>query len=199
MSLRFILASASPTRRKILEAARVPFETMPANVDERRIESELLGQGAEARVVAEKLAAHKALEVSRRAKGALVLGADQVLDCEGRLFSKANNLRVARETLKRLRGRKHELVSAMVLMCNGSTEWRHVEIAELWVREFSDDFLDEYLEQEGDAILGSVGCYRIEGRGAQLFEKVVGDQFTIRGLPLFPLLGILRERGVIPK
>jgi septum formation protein len=199
LSARLVLASASLTRQRILDAARVTFETDAPNVDERRIEDGLLAQGAKADVIAANLAEQKALDVSRRVKDALVLGADQVLVCEGKLFSKAKNLTSARETLKQFRGRKHELISAMALIHNESTEWRHVEVAELWVREFSDAFLDEYLEQEGEDILGSVGCYRIEGRGAQLFEKVVGDQFTIRGLPLFPLLGVLRKKGVIPK
>ena len=198
MSARLILASASLTRQKILDAASVPFETVAPNVNEGRIKDELLARGAKADMIASALAEQKALDVSGRVKNTLVLGADQVLVCEGKLFSKAENLTDARETLKQFRGRKHELISAMALVRNESTEWRHVEIAELWVRDVSDAFLDEYLEQEGGDILGSVGCYRIEGRGAQLFEKVMGDQFTIRGLPLFPLLGVLREKGVIP-
>lgn len=199
MSTRLILASASPTRRNILEHAGVAFEARTPNVDERRIESELLAQGAKADAVALGLAERKALDVSRLEKDALVLGADQVLVCEGKLFSKSDDLKAARATLMQFRGRKHELVSSMALIGNGSIEWRHVEIAELWMRQFSDRFLDDYLEQEGEDILGSVGCYRIEGCGAQLFEKVVGDQFTIRGLPLIPLLGVLREKGVVQK
>jgi len=193
-----ILASASLARKNILNAARVPFETIAPDVDERRIKDDLLAQGAKPDTIAATLAEQKALEVSGRVENSLVLGADQVLVCEGKLFSKAENLTDARETLKRFRGRKHELISAMALVRNGSCEWRYVEIAELWVRDLSDAFLDSYLEQEGEDLLGSVGCYRIEGRGAQLFEKVVGDHFTIRGLPLFPLLGVLREKGVLP-
>ncbi len=198
MSARLILASASPTRRKILAAASVPFEAAVPNVDEGRIKDDLLGQGAEPDMVAAALAEQKALDISEQTKNTLVLGADQVLVCEGKLFSKAENLMDARETLKKFRGRKHELISAMALIRNKTTEWRHVAIAELWVRDFSDAFLDAYIEQEGEDILGSVGCYRIEGRGAQLFDKVVGDQFTIRGLPLLPLLSVLREKGIIP-
>ena len=198
MSARLILASASLTRKKILADANVPFEADAPNVDERRIKDELLARGAKPDMIAATLAEQKALDVAGRVKNSLVLGADQVLVCEGTLFSKAENLVDARETLRRFRGRKHELISAMALVRNGFSEWRYVEIAELWVRDFSDAFLDAYLEQEGEDILGSVGCYRIEGGGAQLFEKVVGDQFTIRGLPLFPLLGVLREKGVIP-
>ncbi len=149
MSARLILASASLTRQKILAAASVPFETAAPNVNEGRIKDELLARGAKADMIASTLAEQKALDVSGRVKNTLVLGADQVLVCEGKLFSKAENLTDARETLKQFRGRKHELISAMALVRNESTEWRHVEIAELWVRDVSDAFLDEYLEQEG--------------------------------------------------
>lgn len=195
--MRFVLASASPTRREILRAAHVSFETATADVDEERIKNELLGKGAAADAIALALAEEKALEVSARETNSLVLGADQVLVCDGALFSKAESLTEAKESLKQFRGRTHELISAMVLVHNGAIEWRHAEIAELWVRDFSDSFLEEYVAQEGKDILGSVGCYRIEGRGAQLFEKIIGDQFTIMGLPLFPLLGALRTRGIV--
>jgi len=198
LSARLILASASLTRKKILADANVPFEAAAPNIDERRIKDELLAQGAKPDMIAATLAEQKALGVAGRVKNSLVLGADQVLVCEGKLFSKAENLVDARETLRQFRGRKHELISAMALVRNGFSEWRYVEIAELWVRDFSDAFLDAYLEQEGEDILGSVGCYRIEGGGAQLFEKIVGDQSAICGLPIFPLLDVLREKGIIP-
>ncbi len=199
MSAHFILASASPTRREILSAAGVPFEIKLPDVDEDRIKDELLDTGAAAGAIATALAEQKAMDVSARAENALVLGADQVLVCDGELFSKAKNLTEARESLKRFRGRRHELISALALVRDETTEWLHLESAELWVRDFSEAFLDAYLEQEGAGILGSVGCYRIEGGGAQLFEKIIGDQFTIRGLPLFPLLGALRARGIMAK
>ena len=199
MSAHFILASASPTRREILSAAGVPFEIKLPDVDEDRIRDGLLDTGAAAGAIATALAEQKAMDVSARAENALVLGADQLLVCDGELFSKAENLTEARESLKRFRGRRHELISAMALVRDETTEWLHLESAELWVRDFSDAFLDAYLEQEGAEILGSVGCYRIEGGGAQLFEKIIGDQFTIRGLPLFPLLGALRARGIMAK
>nr|TFG55350.1 MAG: septum formation protein Maf [Hyphomicrobiales bacterium] len=199
MSANLILASASASRRAILQSAGVAFESLSPRVDEKSIKNALLRDGASASAIALALAEKKAAEVSARAENALVLGADQVLVCEGQLFSKAEDMSQARETLKRFRGRQHELISAMALVRNETTEWLHVETAELWVRDFSDAYLEEYLEQEGDDILGSVGCYRIEGRGAQLFEKVVGDQFTIRGLPLFPLIATLRARGIVPK
>jgi septum formation protein len=205
LNSRLILASASPTRREILSAARITFQSVVPNVDEDIVKRKLLRDGAAASAIASALAEQKALDVSAGMRtgtvgdDTLVLGADQVLVCDGELFSKAEDLMQASHCLKRFRGRKHELISAMALVRKGVTEWLYFESAELWVRDFSDTFLEEYLEKEGDNILGSVGCYRIEGRGAQLFEKIIGDQFTIRGLPLFPLLGALRVRGIVPK
>jgi septum formation protein len=205
LNSRLILASASPTRREILSAARITFQSVVPNVDEDIVKRKLLRDGAAASAIASALAEQKALDVSAGMRtgtvgdDTLVLGADQVLVCDGELFSKAEDLMQASHCLKRFRGRKHELISAMALVRKGVTEWLYFESAELWVRDFSDAFLEEYLEKEGDNILGSVGCYRIEGRGAQLFEKIIGDQFTIRGLPLFPLLGALRVRGIVPK
>jgi septum formation protein len=203
LNSRLILASASPTRREILSAAKITFQSIAPNVDEDIVKRKLLRDGAVASAVASALAEQKALDVSASmgtvGDDTLVLGADQVLVCDGELFSKAEDLMQASHCLKRFRGRKHELISAMALVRKGVTEWLYFESAELWVRDFSDVFLEEYLEKEGDNILGSVGCYRIEGRGAQLFEKIIGDQFTIRGLPLVPLLGALRVRGIVPK
>lgn len=199
MSTKFILASASIARRDILEAARIPFEINPASIDEEIIKERLHSEGASAAAIASTLAEQKAMEVSAHAENSLVLGADQILVCEGQVFNKAKNLMQARESLKQFRGRRQELISAVALVRDKKTEWLYAETAELWVRDFSDAFLDDYLEQEGIDILSSVGCYRIEGRGAQLFEKITGNQFTIRGLPLFPLLGALRARGIIQK
>lgn len=198
MMARFILASGSASRRAILSAANVPFESVSPDVDEEAAKAEALRRGVSARSVAQLLADAKALKVSRADAKALVLGADQVLVCDGRLFNKATSIEDARETLQTLRDRKHELISALALAQAGEIVWRHVDGAELWVRNFSDAFLDGYLAREGGEILGSVGCYRIEGMGALLFEKIAGDQFTIRGLSLLPLLGALRERGIIP-
>jgi septum formation protein len=199
LSTKFILASASIARRDILEAARIPFEINPASIDEEIIKERLHSEGASAAAIASTLAEQKAMEVSAHAENSLVLGADQILVCEGQVFNKAKNLMQARESLKQFRGRRQELISAVALVRDKKTEWLYAETAELWVRDFSDAFLDDYLEQEGIDILSSVGCYRIEGRGAQLFEKITGNQFTIRGLPLFPLLGALRARGIIQK
>jgi septum formation protein len=144
------------------------------------------------------LAERKALSVSERHPAALVIGGDQILVCEGRLLNKAANEGEARTTLNALRGRSHELISAVVIARKQETIWRCTDVARLEMRDFSDDFLAEYLKVELPDVLGSVGCYRIEGRGAQLFTKIDGDQFTIRGLPLILLLGALRKFGALP-
>jgi septum formation protein len=199
MTSKFILASASASRKDILTAAQIPFEAIASKVDEDAIKIEAEKNGATPEMLARDLAACKALEVATAHPEALVLGADQLLTLDGKIFSKASSVDDAYATLKLFRGRAHELVGAMVLVERGEVVWEHVEISRLWVRDFSDAFLDEYLASEGEAILGSVGCYRIESMGAQVFEKIEGDQFAIRGLPLFPLLEALRARGIVAK
>lgn len=199
MTMRFILASASASRREILSAARIPFAAIASHIDEEAIKVRALNNGAMPEALAAELAESKALHIGQSDPEALVLGADQLLACDGKVFSKAASLDEARETLKYFRGRKHQLVGALALAHRDKIVWGHVETSELWVRDFSDAFLEEYLAAEGDAILGSVGCYRIEAMGAQLFEKISGDQFAIRGLALFPLLAVLRERGIVPQ
>jgi septum formation protein len=153
---------------------------------------------ADARSTAEVLAECKALSVSKVHSGKLVIGSDQILVCEGRLFSKATDDAGAYATLRSLRGRAHELISSVVIAKEQDVIWRCTDAARLVMRDFSDVFLDEYLRAELPDVLGSVGCYRIEGRGAQLFARIEGDQFTIRGLPLIPLLAALRTQGALP-
>lgn len=194
-----ILASASGTRAKLLQDAGVPFEVVPAHVDEEALKQSLLAEKASHRDIADALAELKALRVAAAHPGALVLGADQVLSFDGTLISKCGSLAEARELLLRLRGQTHELISAMVLAKNGAPVWRHVEKATLTMRDFSDAFLEDYLTAEGNALLSGVGCYRLESRGAQLFSRVTGDHSTILGLPLLPLLSALREQGVIQR
>lgn len=194
-----ILASASGTRAKLLQDAGVPFEVVPAHVDEEALKQSLLAEKASHRDIADALAELKALRISSAHPGALVLGADQVLSFDGTLISKCGSLAEARELLLRLRGQTHELISAMVLAKNGAPVWRHVEKATLTMRDFSDAFLEDYLTAEGNALLSGVGCYRLESRGAQLFSRVTGDHSTILGLPLLPLLSALREQGVIQR
>ena len=192
----FILASGSSSRRTMLAAAGIAFTGVVPDVDEDELRRKMPGdRAADGRAVAEHLAERKAVAVSASHPTALVLGCDQVLVCEGRLFNKALDAAGAGETLRSLRGRPHELISAAVIVSGGTTIWRCTDVATLAMRDFSEAFLEHYLSQEVPDILGSVGCYRIEGRGAQLFERVDGDQFTIRGLPLIPLLAELRARG----
>jgi septum formation protein len=186
---RLVLASASKSRARLLENAGIPFTVRPADIDEDAVKA----SGPDGRTVAEKLAELKASAFA----GELVLGADQVLAYDGRLMSKAATLGEAAEQLRMLRGRRHVLVSAVVLARGSAPVWRHVEESALWMRDFSDAFLESYLAAEGPALLGGVGCYRYEGAGAQLFARVEGDYFSILGLPLVPLLAALREHGVI--
>jgi septum formation protein len=194
-----ILASASQPRAKLQRDAGVTFDVAPARVDEEALKQSLLAEKASHRDIADALAELKALRVSASHPGEWVLGADQVLSFDGALVSKCESLAEARNLLLRLRGKTHDLISAMVLAKNGAPVWRHVEKATLAMRDFSDAFLDDYLAQEGEALLSGVGCYRLEGRGAQLFSRVNGDHSTILGLPLVPLLSALREQGVIAK
>ena len=192
-----ILASASEVRARVLKGAGVDFEVRPAHVDEDAVKDSLLAARAPLRDVADALAELKALRVSTSRPDALVLGADQVLAFEGELVSKCASLDEARTLLRRLRGRTHQLTSALVLAKAGSAIWRTVETATLTMRDFSNRFLDDYLAAEGEELLKGVGCYRLEGRGAQLFERVEGDYFAVLGLPLQPLLAALRQHGIV--
>ena len=157
----------------------------------------MLAEGAPARDIADALAELKAQRVAMRRPDRLVLGADQVLVCDGRLFDKPADLAEARTQLAQLRGKRHHLLSAAVVFEDMRPVWRHVGRADLTMRAFSDAFLDRYLEEEGEAVLASVGAYRLEDGGAQLFSRVEGDLFTIMGLPLLELLTFLRTREVV--
>lgn len=193
-----VLASTSAARRAMLHAAGVPHEALAPGVDEDELKLSLAAAGASPRGVADALAEAKAVKVSRRLPGALVLGADQVLALpDGTMFDKPADRAGAAAQLRGLRGREHRLISAAVIAENGRAVWRLVDTATLWVREFSDAWLEAYLDDEGAAILGCVGSYRLEARGAQLFSRIRGDHFTILGLPFLGVLDYLRTRGVI--
>lgn len=192
-----ILASRSEARAELLRAAGVSVEVLPAAVDEAAIKAGLLEEGAPPRDIADTLAEFKARRVAARAGGLRVLGADQVLICEGRLFDKPASIEAAREHLAHLRGRTHELLSAAVIYEDGAPAWRHIGKATLRMRPFSDAFLDDYIAGQGEALLSTVGAYRLEAEGAQLFSHVQGDYFTILGLPLLEVLGFLRTRGML--
>jgi septum formation protein len=196
---RLILASASATRRAVLESAGLVVDVVPANIDEAAIRDAILDAttGAEGADIASVLAAEKARLVSETHRDALVVGADQLLALGGKIFGKAESIAVAREILTMLRGRTHELISAVALARNGTVHWQTSAFAEMTVRKFSDEFLGCYLEKLGDRVLRSVGCYEIEGPGAQLFEHIDGDYFTILGIPLIELLSRLRHEGII--
>lgn len=193
-----LLASASATRAAILEAAGLVVRRVPPTVDETAALQALRAEDAPASGAAAVLAELKALSAARAAgPGELVLGADQILEVEGEWLERPANLAAARAQLLRLRGRTHRLVSAAVLVRDGTRIWHATSEAELLVRPFSEAFLEAYLERCGAALLASVGAYRLEAEGALLMERVRGDHFTILGLPLLPLLAFLREQGVL--
>jgi len=188
-----VLASRSAVRRAVLEAAGIPVEVSPADVDERAIESGLGSTGPEA--VAALLARTKATAVAARMPGRIVLGADQTLALDARRFSKPANRAQAREQLLALRGRTHSLHSAVAVVHDGAVLNEYVAVARLTMRPFSNEFLERYLDQSGDAVTASVGAYQLERIGVHLFDRVEGDHFTILGLPLLPLLGVFRRQG----
>jgi septum formation protein len=190
-----VLASKSDVRGKILAAAGLRFEIRPAQIDERAVEAQAgpLDAAAAARLLARK----KAESIAAAQPGRLVLGADQTLARGNKRFSKPANRAEAAEQLRALRGRGHELNSALALVRDGELLLDCVDTARLTMRDFSDAFLDDYLDMAGGAALASVGGYQLEGVGVHLFERVEGDYFTILGLPLLPLLAFLREKGFV--
>lgn len=195
-AMTLILASASKTRADMLAAAGVRFEVEKPRVDEDAIKASLLAEGAKPRDIADTLAEYKARYVSGRRAG-LVLGSDQVLVCESRLFSKPETMQDAADQLRQLRGKSHRLMSAAVIYEDAQPIWRHISTADLTMRDFSDAFIDTYLSDIGPAALWSVGCYQVEGRGVQLFSAINGDHFTILGLPLIQILTYLRTKGAL--
>lgn len=190
-----VLASASAARRAMLDRAGVMFTVDVAAVDEQSVKDSIKAETGNPARAAEALAALKAMRVSARHPGAVVVGVDQMLDCGGDWFDKPADRAGARVQLDLLRGRNHRLTSAVVAVRDGQTLWHHTEAASLTMRRFSDAFLEDYLDRAGEAVLGSVGAYQLEGLGAQLMMAVEGDHFTILGLPLLPLLDFLRENG----
>ncbi|MBP2306189.1 septum formation protein Maf [Azospirillum melinis] len=193
---KLVLASGSRTRAAMLEQAGLPAILDRPLVDEDEVKATGRAEGVPADAVAEALAELKAQRITRRHPGALVVGADQMLDCEGRWFDKPADRAAARAQLLDLRGKTHQLVSCAVVVRDGERMWHKTDSARLTMRNFSEAFLDDYLDRVGDDVLHSVGAYQLEGLGAQLFHRVEGDFFTILGLPLLPLLGFLRVHGV---
>lgn len=188
-----ILASASPTRKALLDKAGLRFEAIAAQIDERLVENQALEAGGDARDIALLLARHKAEAVSRDRPGDLVIGADQTLALGLELLHKPSSRAGAVAQLEHLRGKTHRLHAAVTLVRDGHLLWSDLQTAELTMRDFSDEERDHVLDLEGDASLGSVGSYRLEGPSIRLFKTVAGDYFTILGLPLLPLLAALRD------
>lgn len=193
--MRLVLASGSQSRTALLTAAGVDFHKDPADLDEGALMRQL--KGADAATVASTLAQKKALHVSVRHPGALVLGGDSVIGFGEEHLSKCATPEEARALLARLSGQTHLLVSAAALARDGALLWTHASPCKMVMRDLSPQFLDDYIAAEGPQILSSVGCYHYEGRGAQLFDKVEGDYFSVLGLPLLPVLAALRKEGVL--
>jgi septum formation protein len=191
-----VLASTSASRRAMLTAAGVAHEALPAHVDEDAVKAAMAEVAP--RDLADALAEMKAIKVSQRVPGTLVLGGDSVVAIEdGTLLDKPVDRADAERHLRMLSGKRHDLYSAAVIAENGRAVWRHVDRARLWVRPLSEAFIADYLDAEWPVISGCVGCYRVEGPGVQLFSRIEGSQFTILGMPLLQILDYLRTRGVL--
>lgn len=196
MATRIILASGSQARRTLLKNAGVVFSTEAAVLDERAAENEMPPGARSPGGIASHLAIAKAKAVSDHHPKALVIGCDQTMSLGDKMFHKAATLDEARETLMAMRGKTHQLNSAVCLVRDGDVLWSGESLALMRMRPFSDAFLNSYIERNGQALLSSVGCYQLEGEGIQLFDSIEGDYFTILGLPLLPLLAELRKLGI---
>lgn len=192
-----VLASGSAVRRRLLENAGIPHVVDAADLDEGTIKNDELKRAATPEAIARRLAHEKALAVARRHPGRAVLGADQVLVLDDRIYDKPRDLAEARKHLMAFKGRAHVLISAWALVRNDRILADGASAATLHMHSFSDGFLDTYLATAGNGILSSVGCYRLEERGLQLFERIEGDYFTVLGLPMLPLLAALRNEGIL--
>lgn len=191
-----VLASESRSRLELLRRAGLHLRAEPARIDESEFKTSLRAEQADAVVAAETLAELKANKISMRAPGALVIGADQILECEGRWFDKPPDRAAAVAHLRALGGKTHVLATAVCVVRDGVRIWHHREAPRLTMRPLDGVFIESYLDAAGPGVLETVGAYRLEDLGAQLFTQVSGDYFTILGLPLLPLLGFLREHGV---
>ncbi len=197
--MTLVLASQSAARRAMLAAAHVPFTTTHVAFDEDALTEAMIAQGAKPRDIADALAEGKARKAALKHDDTMVLGCDQVLAlANGELINKAENREQAKYSLQRLSGQKHILLSAAVIYENGEPVWRAVEEVKMLMRPLSDGFIDDYLDRHWDDVRYCVGCYRIEEEGMQLFNRIEGSHFAIMGMPLLPLLGYLRIKGIMP-
>jgi len=195
--MSLVLASASPTRQAMLRAAGVTFTVSPASLNEASLMHDLIAEGADAATIAAALAEQKAIMVSRRTPHQTVLGGDSVLSLGEEILGKSHDLPALKTLLLKMSGRSHYLVSSAALARDGHVFWHHTARSRMTVRHLSEVFIDAYLAREGEALLGSVGGYRFEGLGAQLFESVEGDYFSILGMPLLAVLAELRAQGLL--
>jgi septum formation protein len=196
---QLILASGSSARRSLLVAAGLSFAVKPADIDEGKVKREARDAGADAASTALRLAELKAQAVAKDNRESIVIGADQLLVCEDDWFDKPADIVSAAEQLGRLRGRTHELITAVACYQGAARLWHHLATPRLAMRDFSDSFLDAYLEREKDAVTTSVGGYRLEGLGLHLFDAIDGEHAAILGLPMLALLDFLREHGILIK
>jgi septum formation protein len=194
---RLILASSSKARQQMLQNAGIECEAVASMIDEDGYKQAMKSEGASAMEAAETLAEMKALRMYRQRPEAIVIAADQMLECNGIWFDKPVDRDQTRAQLQALRGKRHQLVSAAVVYKEGSRIWGKIDTAHLTMRNFSDEWLEWYLDQAGEDIFHCVGGYQLEGLGAQLFTEVKGDYFTVLGMPLLPLIGFLRDHGVL--
>lgn len=197
MTDQIILASGSEIRQTLLRNANIPFESVLPRVDEEMIKMSLQAEEANPRDIADALAEAKARKVSQKNPGKLVIGCDQVLDFDGQVLSKPESPDEARAQLKAMRGKTHRLLSAAVICKDAEPLWRHVGVVRLTMRDFSDAYLDDYVDRNWDSIRWSVGAYKIEEEGIRLMARTEGDYFTILGLPMVELVNYLIVRGVL--
>lgn len=194
---QLLLASQSAGRANLLRAAGLIFETSPAHVDEEGLTAALKAEGQTPRNIVDALAEAKAIKISSRLPGVIVLGADSTLALDdGTMLTKPTDQDDAKTQLRAMASQRHRLFSAVVAVRDGQPIWRSVGVAKLWMRALSDAFIDDYVEKNWDSIRWTVGCYEIEGAGVQLFDRVEGDPWTIIGMPMLPLMQWLRTTGI---
>lgn len=197
MKQKIILASESQIRKKLLLQAEVNFQSFAAKIDENTIKESLKDEGAKPKDISDALAEYKAIRVANNFPTDIIIGCDQILVCDNEIISKARTLTDAKETLKLLRGKSHQLLSSAVIYDNNKPVWRTTSRAQLFMRDFTDEYLEHYIQTSGIDILSSVGCYLLENNGVNLFNRIQGDYFTVLGFPLLEVLDFLRKRELI--